>query len=903
MPLYSRVRVSYKSFYRNRIMEVAKIFLSILLVPLLLLSCNSSSSLRIDNLQCDKLNNPMGIDNVSPGFSWVLTSEEDGDKQTAYQILAATDKSLLTEQKADLWNTGKVDRNNSTWIIYQGKKLSSKTIVYWKVRVWDKKGKVTDWSKTACFGIGLINPEDWKAEYIGLDTEEPQSPLLKKSFRLNDKKGKALLHVNSLGYHEIYLNGKKVGDAVLTPAVSQFNKRSLVVTYDVSDQLNSGKNDLVIWLGKGWYRNRLPGVVDGGPFVRAQLEISHYGDNRTELVTDSSWKGRESGYISTGSWRPHQFGGEVIDAQNVLSDLTSQSLNAVVWNSVKTVNIPEHKVSPQMVELNRIQKSIHPVSCKASGDTAWIFDMGTNLTGFTKIQFPQLIKGQKVRISYCDFLDDKNEFRDKLYEDYYIASGSKSAEIFENKFNYHAYRYLKLSNVKEAPELSDITAGLVHTDYSGNSTFACSDKDMNSIHDMIQYTLRCLTLGGYMVDCPQIERLGYGGDGNASALTAQTMFNLTPLYANWMQAWADCMREGGSMPHTAPNPYNAGGGPFWCGFIITASWQTYMNYGDRSLLDKYYPFMQQWLEYAEKYMVNGLLKKWPNTDYRNWYLGDWATPKGIDQTDSLSVDLVNNSFMAVCYETMGKIATLLNKSEDHDLYQYKSDELKKLIHSTFYDAERQSYSTGTQIDLIYPMLVGATPKNLEKSIQKTLYKETESRFTGHLSTGLVGIPIITQWAVQNRQAEWMYQMLKKRTYPGYLYMIDHGATTTWEHWNGERSHIHNCYNGIGSWFYQALGGILPDEKEPGYKHIFIKPQLIKDITWVETSKDTPYGTLKVRWEKTNTSFLMDIQVPVGSYASVELPVQSSKTLINGNESEDKDSFELQSGNYKIECTL
>ena len=156
-----------------------------------------------------------------------------------------------------------------------------------------------------------------------------------------------------------------------------------------------------------------------------------------------------------------------------------------------------------------------------------------------------------------------------------------------------------------------------------------------------------------MVDCPQIERLGYGGDGNASTPTVQTMFNLVPLYTNWMQAWVDCMRTNGSMPHTAPNPYAAGGGPFWCGFMIAGSWQTYVNYGDARLLERYYPFMQQWLEYVKEYTVDGLLKTWPNTDYRNWYLGDWATPEGIDQTDPRSVDLVNYCFVAVCYQKFG----------------------------------------------------------------------------------------------------------------------------------------------------------------------------------------------------------------------------------------------------------
>lgn len=868
-------------------------------------ACSSRPSLVVKELQCEKLVNPLAIDQTKPYLSWQLETNENAVHQAAYQILAATDENLLTEEKADLWNSGKVESLESAWVLYQGDELSSKSFVYWKVRVWDGDDKASDWSETACFGIGLLNPSDWKAAYIGSDTlsGKPQSPLLWKHFQWDQKGTKAFLHVNSLGYHEVYLNGKKVGDAVLAPAVSQFDKRSLIVTYDVTDLLEKGENDLVLWLGKGWYQDGLPGVVEGGPFVRAQLEEFEDGEWRTSLITDSTWQTRESGYVLTGTWRPWQFGGEEIHADCVLPDLGAETLNAVSWNTAVLAAIPEHQVSPQMAELNGIREHLHPLTCKASGDSAWIYDLGTNLTGWTKIQFPPLEKGQKIRISYCDFLDDKGEFRDHLYEDYYIASGADSAEVFSNKFNYHAYRYLKLTNVKEAPALSAITASLVHTNYSGESFFACSDKDLNAIHDMIQYTLRCLTLGGYMVDCPQIERLGYGGDGNASTPTVQTMFNLSPLYMNWMQAWADCMREDGSMPHTAPNPYAAGGGPFWCGFIITASWQTYLNYGDRRLLDRYYPYMQQWLEYVAHYTVDGLLKKWPDTSYRNWYLGDWATPVGIDQTNPLSVDLVDNCYIAVCYQTMSKIASLLNKADDSRGYKAKYDALTKRIQETFYDAKGNTYASGTQIDLVYPMLAGVTPDNLKETVLKTLYEVTANRFLGHLATGLVGIPVLTEWAVKNGQAEWMYQMLKKRDYPGYLYMLDNGATTTWEHWNGERSHIHNCYNGIGAWFYQALAGIMPDESQPGYKHIWIKPQVVNDISWVQASKDTPYGLLKVRWEKEDASFVLDVQIPVGSSASVSLPFPVENVRVNGQPSESKETLELESGSYRIECSL
>ena len=340
----------------------------------------------------------------------------------------------------------------------------------------------------------------------------------------------------------------------------------------------------------------------------------------------------------------------------------------------------------------------------------------------------------------------------------------------------------------------------------------------------------------------------------------------------------------------------------WCGFIITASWQTYLNYGDRRVLDRYYPFMRRWLEYVDRYTVDGLLRKWPDTPYRGWYLGDWATPAGIDQTNPLSVDLVNNCYVAVCCLTMSKIASLLERTEDSLAYREKYDALTKLIQKTFYDPAENSYATGTQIDLVYPMLSGATPDNLKEEVRKTLFSVTENRFRGHLATGLVGVPVLAEWAVRNGQAEWMYQMLKKRDYPGYLYMLDNGATTTWEHWDGERSHIHNCYNGIGVWFYQALAGIMPDEDNPGYRHILIRPQVIDEISWVQASKDTPSGSLEVRWEKRDSSFVMEVRVPVGASASVRLPSSYSSVRVNGRRSAGGETVELGSGSYRIECS-
>jgi alpha-L-rhamnosidase len=620
---------------------------------------------------------------------------------------------------------------------------------------------------------------------------------------------------------------------------------------------------------------------------------------KTLFATDATWFCRESGYTGIGTWRPHQFGGERVVAASLLDDFTASTLDAVTWNAVYEVDVPTHAVAPRMTEPNRIQQVLKSAIISELDDKSLLVDIGKTLTGYVEIHFPPLKEGQEIILVYGDHLV-KGQPANQGQIDRYIASGKKG-EVFRIRFNYHGFRYIKIINLNGTLQPGDIRAFLIHTDYKDAATFQCSDPEINAIHDMIQYALRCLSLGGYLVDCPQIERLGYGGDGNASTLTAQTMYDLSPLYTNCMQSWADCIREDGGMPHTAPNPYKAGGGPYWCGFIITASWNTYINYGDSRLIEKYYPEMQQWLGYVQKYTVDGLLDRWPDTDYRNWYLGDWATPEGVDQTAKPSIDIVNNCFVSVCYDTMEKIALFLGKSDDAAVYQQKKNQLRKIIQERFFDSAQNSYATGSQIDLIYPMLAQVTPESLMQAVTQTLFSETERKKGGHLATGLVGIPVLTEWAIKNGAVDWVYGLLKKRGYPGYLYMLENGATATWEHWNGARSHTHNCYNGIGSWFYQAIGGIRPDEQAPGYRRVTIAPQVPAGITWAKTSKETPYGTLTVDWEVKDENLHLNLTVLPGCTALLELPENVQDYTINGKNIKVKkrQSKEIGSGAHQI----
>lgn len=858
-----------------------------------------ASPFYLTDLRCENLVNPNGIDNGTPHFSWRIKGDSISN-QYAFEIQVATDTLLLKSGKADLWDA-KIQSAASVMVLYEGAPLQSRMLCYWRVRVWNEKGQASPWSVVQRFAVGIIEDDQLSGEYIGLGRGDVRSPILRKSF-MPGTSGTTFLHVNSLGYHEIYLNGEKVGEDVLSPAISQLNKRSLIVTYDVTSLLKEGENELVIWLGQGWYKETTFGADHEGPVVKAEMSTFRNGRWKQLLVTDGTWRGRESGYADTGTWQALQFGGERIDGRLLPDQLTKAGLDQLTWYPVKIMQITPHKVSPQMCEPNRIQEVITPKSIEALGRDAWLVDMGKVLTGWFELSLPRLEEGHEVRITYSDFMNREGQMEEQGESDLYIASG-KEGDLFCNKFNHHAFRYVRIDNLPLKPTSKQIKSYLIHGDYQAAATFRCSDNELNAIHDMVNYTLRCLTFSGYMVDCPHLERTGYGGDGNSSTQALQTMFDVSPTYMNWLQSWKDVMREGGSLPHVAPNPGAGGGGPYWCGFIVMAPWRTYVNYGDPRPLDLCYDAMKQWMGYVDQYTVEGLLKRWPDTPYRDWYLGDWLAPHGVDTGAQASIDLVNNCFISECLQTLEKIAIQRNKPKEAQLFAEKRDALNRLIHLTFFDSEKNIYATGSQLDMSYPMLVGAVPKELYGIVKEKLISLIGERHNGHLAAGLVGVPIVTEWTIQNREVDLMYTMLKKQDYPGYLHMLRNNATTTWEYWSGERSRVHNCYNGIGTWFYQAVGGIRPDEKSPGYRHVFIDPQIPKGVTWAHTTKETPFGTIMVKWEVKENAQRMQIVLPTGVEATVTVPGNARRCTVNEHEVTLTKTLPLKTGTYSITFAL
>lgn len=826
------------------------------------------------SLRCEHLEAPLGVNTTTPRFSW-KNNPDDVKHQTAYEIVVGTDSVAVADKgRGNLWQSGRVKSPSSVLVDYAGKPLEPRTQAWWKVRVWNEHGKAGSWSDTQRFGVGIVEgaTTPMRGEYIAMtgDGDEVNAPILRRTFDFDAAgNGRVMCHVNALGYHELYVNGKKMGTNVLSPGVSQLGKRSLIVTYDITPYLEAGKNDIALWLGQGWYKANTYKAEYPGPVAKVEIDLVNGLSHEPLLVSDAEWQGAAAGRRDIGTWYPLQFGGEKVDGAKTPWDMAPATLNRLEWRPVALPSIAAHVASPEASEQNHIAESFNPVKTGRFPDGSIMVDMGRVLTGWFEMEMPLLPAGTEVKMEYSDNLLPDGNMDPQGEADIYVSAGG-TGERFCNKFHHHAYRYVKLHGLNDVPRADAVRAHQIHGSYADASAFRCSDADLNAVHDMIKYTMKCLTFSGYMVDCPHLERTGYGGDGNSSTMTLQTMYDVAPTYTNWLQAWGDVMTPDGSLPHVAPAG-GGGGGPYWCGFIVLAPWRTWLNYGDRRILEQYYPKMKQWMGYVDANTRDGLLRRWPDTENRMWYLGDWLAPAGVDAGNGQSVDLVNNCFVSDCLEKMERIANELSLPEEAAVWRKKRMALNAAIHYNFYDAENRRYATGSQLDMSYPMLVGAVPEHLRDAMRDRMLELSATRWRGHIGAGLVGVPIVTQWAIDEAQPDFMATMLRQPDYPGYLHMIANGATATWEYWNGERSRVHNCYNGVGLWFYQGLGGLLPDSTGAGYSSFIVNPQIPANVEWAETSKETPLGTAALRWDKTADGLQYALTVPSGASASVVVP--------------------------------
>lgn len=740
------------------------------------------------------------------------------------------------------------------------------------------------------------------------------------------------MFVASVGYHELYVNGNKIGDEVLAPAVTDHTKRARYIAYDIAPQLKAGENVIALWLGTSWsvFPPYIMADLPRTPMVIAQADIYEKGGQSPVLrvKTDSSWKTHASPNKLSSKWTENYFGGEIWDNNKAIPNWNKADFDARAWKSATVYNL-NLTLSAQRVEGNKLYNEIRPVAIETQPDGAYRVDMGVNFAGWTSIK----VKGQPGdRIDFLFSEREQNEMTFRNFSAYII--GSSGEGTFQNRFNYSSGRWITIKGLKEKPQLSDIKGWMVRTAYQPSSTFECSNPLQNWIYDRVLWTYQNLSIGGYIVDCPQRERLGYGGDAHATAETGLLNYKTAAFYTKWMQDWQDVRgtepvvgdmnnqewaRQGimsgrrlknGILPHTAPT-YSGGGGPSWGSITVALPWLLYQQTGDKRILEENYSLMDEWLQFLQTKTIDGVMRRFGG----NWdFLADWlwpgATAEGMNNNKP-QAECFNSCFLVYNFRLMEKIANTLNRTEEAKTWKSKADENSKAIHAAYFNPEDDSYSDRSMGNLAIALLGEVPPVEIRERVMRRLEKEILEIKKGHIDVGITGGAVLFRLLRQENRPDLVYSMLAQTEYPGWGYMKANGATTIWEMWEKDlpgHSLLHSSYLYPGAWYIDALLGIRADENNPGYKHFFIRPPLAGEtnIEWANGSFDSPAGLIKSSWTTKEGKVRLEITVPPNTSATVYFPADESSVLINKKQYTKKVGvdgkytlYEFSSGNYVL----
>jgi alpha-L-rhamnosidase len=883
----------------------------------------------LTNLRCEYRTNPLGIDVEKPRLSWVIQSARRGERQTAYQVLLASSETLLKKDKGDLWDSGKVASDQSIQVEYAGKPLESRMVCHWKVRVWDKDGKASDWSKPALWTMGLLKPEDWQAKWIKAEGDGT-SPWLRKEFTLAAAPDRATAFVNVKGYCELYVNGKKVGDDVLSPAVAVYRKRTLYNTYDISKYLHAGNNCVGVWLGLGLCYNRKG--QEHMPIARVQLDMS-VGGQRIVVGTDPTWTWMDSSHTEFG-WGWCGNGRENIDARRYIDGWNEVGCTNGSWKPVEEFAEPTGVATAQACPPNRITKKFPMVKCTAMTTNMFELDFGTNLNGWFTLKLPKLEAGHKVTIRFADKRlqtaeEEKNSGVWKLNTDHgpaayttfnqqleFISAGKPGEQIWP-KHNYFSFRYAIVEGLPAAPAPGDAEALMIESDLESAGTFECSNNLFNRINQVNLWTIRCLNLGGYMVDSPHRERMGYG-DGQNMIDTHIMYQNASAFYGKWAVDWLDDQNPvTGKSVQYAPNGACPDGTPdancwfLWGGMVDVMPWKAYLYYGDRRLLERAYePMVRYPTVYLESFYPEGGIRGQGGDSGC-----DWVAPR-IGMTAPPGSDLFVNCYRVYLMDLLAKSADVLGRTEEAKRHRVKGDGLKALINAAYYKRDERLYDSDRQLSQAMPLLMGLVPDGLREGVIKNLDEIIRGKNKGHLDTGMLGTYFLLRSLREMGRNDLAFSIVSQEDFPGWGYLLSQGMTTFGEQWDGIWSQIHSCFASVGSWFYQGLAGILPDESGPGFKKIIIKPAVVGDLTWVKCSYDSIHGRIVSNWKLDAGKLTMEVTIPMNTTATVYVPANDAAGVTESGKPAAKAEgvkflrmensaavYEIGSGSYRFQSAV
>ncbi|MDD4226587.1 MAG: family 78 glycoside hydrolase catalytic domain [Mariniphaga sp.] len=846
--------------------------------------CTATDQQVVSGLSVDYLEYPLGLDNPAPRFSWQLHPGAVDFEQSAYQIRVASSAEKLAAGEADCWDSGKVLSSRSLHIPYSGKPLISGARYFWQVVLWDGGDKPAPASEPVWWEMGLLNEADWQGSWISaVDHSSPVPPTLpaphfRKVFEVPINLASARLYISGLGYYEAFLNGEKVGDHVLDPAMTRYDRRIKYATYDVSGYLTKGDNALGVMLGNGWYNQhtREAWNFDQAPWRDApkmicQLVLTDKDGKQTVVKSDETWKFATGPVVFDGVHN-----GETYDARLELRDWSTPGYNDSRWSRAWVVESPGGRLSAQLMPPIRVTGSLKPAKTWQVNDSVTMIDLDQNITGWASIQVKGP-RGSQVTLRYGERIFDDGTLDQKelsrfirtgdTQTDRYILKG-EGVEQWHPVFTYQGFQYIEVTTSDPRVEIVDMQGEVVHTDLPEKGTFASSSELFNKIHQNLKWSF----LGnyhGYPTDCPHREKMGWSGDALLVAEAGLFNFDMTRAYLKWIDDFADEQQPNGQLPGIIPtsgwgytygrNPETRerGYGPQWEAAFMEIPWQMYRYTGDTTIIVRYYEAFKNYVDYLSNHSNNYLL---------HFGIDDHKQLKPLTDGHYLS-----SAFYFHCTSLLSKMADITGAKNDARKYAALAEEIKKAFHEKYFHPDSNTYYHGGQTPMALALYFGMTDEpNREKILQNLLNTIKENN--GHIDAGVVGTKAVINTLLMFGEEQVLFEMADKRTFPGWGYWIDVlGANTLYQNWDGSQSLNHIMFGSIGDYFYKGLAGINIDNNQPGFKHIILKPMTHNPLQWVEGSYNSLYGRISSKWEKQPDGLQMNIAIPPGTTAEVHVP--------------------------------